>query len=160
MALSATHDLLTQTYWESTTLSAVLEAELRPHGGIDQRRIKAQGEAVKLKPQQALSLGMAFHELATNAMKYGALSTAEGSLTIAWSVEDPDAGSRQLLIHWREQGGPPVTKPKRRGFGTRLIDRSIVHELGGCVETDYASAGLECRIRIPLADSAGDGSWT
>ncbi|MEZ0169437.1 sensor histidine kinase [Microvirga sp. TS319] len=160
MALSATHDLLTRTYWESASLREVLEVELRPHGGIDHRRITVRGEPVKLRPQQALSLGMAFHELATNATKYGALSSPDGNLTIAWRVETPDAGSRRLLIDWREQGGPPVTKPKRQGFGTRLIDRSIAHELGGCVEANYAPTGLECRIGLPLADSSGDGSWT
>jgi PAS domain S-box-containing protein len=153
MALSATHDLLTQTYWESTSLGDVLEAELRPHGGVDRQRIKAEGEAVRLKPQQALSLGMAFHELATNATKYGALSAPQGRLSINWGVEAVDAGERQLVIHWREQGGPPVAKPKRQGFGTRLIDRSIVHELGGSIRADYASTGLECRIRIPLTAS-------
>jgi PAS domain S-box-containing protein len=153
MALSATHDLLTQTYWESTSLGDVLEAELRPHGGVDRQRIKAEGEAVRLKPQQALSLGMAFHELATNATKYGALSAPQGRLSINWGVEAAEAGERQLVIHWREQGGPPVAKPKRQGFGTRLIDRSIVHELGGSIRADYASDGLECRIRIPLTAS-------
>jgi len=151
MALSATHDLLTQTYWESTFLGDVIEAELRPHGGIDQLRIKAQGEAVKLKPQQALSLGMAFHELATNATKYGALSTPQGQLSIDWHVEKGSGDERQLVIHWREQGGPPVEKPKRQGFGTRLIERSIAHELGGSIETHYASTGLECLIRITLS---------
>ncbi len=152
MALSATHDLLTQSYWESTSLRDVLEAELRPHGGIDPQRIKAGGEAVRLKPQQALSLGMAFHELATNASKYGALSAPLGRLSIDWNVDTLGDGSRQLLIRWREQGGPPVTKPERRGFGTRLIDRSIVHELGGGIETNYASTGLECLMKIPLAE--------
>jgi len=152
MALSATHDLLTQTYWESTSLRDVLEAELRPHGGIDQQRIRARGEAVKLKPQQALSLGMAFHELATNATKYGALSAPQGHLSIEWNVEASGDGSRRLLIHWREQGGLPVAKPKHQGFGTRLIERSIAHELGGGIEANYASTGFECRITIPLAD--------
>ena len=156
MALSATHDLLTRTYWESTTLHDVLEAELRPHGGIDQLRIKARGKTVKLKPQQALSLGMAFHELATNATKYGALSAPPGHLMIDWNVETPGNGSGELLIRWREQGGPPVTTPKRRGFGTRLIDRSIAHELGGGLEMNYASSGFECLIRIPLAEPQGD----
>jgi len=111
---------------------------------------------VKLKPQQALSLGMAFHELATNATKYGALSAPPGHLLIDWNVETPGNGSGELLIRWREQGGPPVTTPKRRGFGTRLIDRSIAHELGGGLETNYASSGFECLIRIPLAEPQGD----
>ncbi|WP_165820037.1 sensor histidine kinase [Microvirga sp. KLBC 81] len=150
MALSATHDLLTQTYWESASLSEVIEAELRPHGGIDGLRIKARGDAVRLKPQQALSLGLAFHELATNATKYGALSSSQGQLSITWDLEADAAGKRQLLVHWHEQDGPPVAKPRRQGFGTRLIDRSIVHELGGAIEMDYASTGLECRMRVPL----------
>jgi two-component sensor histidine kinase len=150
MALSATHDLLTQTYWESTTLGDVLEAELRPHGGVDHQRIRAFGDVVKLKPQQALSLGLAFHELATNAIKYGSLSTAQGRLVIEWNVEAPETGDRQLALRWREQDGPPVARPTRRGFGTRLIERSIVHELGGAIEADYASSGLECLIKVPL----------
>lgn len=153
MALSATHDLLTQTCWESTSLSDVLEAELRPHGGIDQQRIKARGHDVRLKPQQALSLGLAFHELATNATKYGALSTPHGRLSIDWHRSDGENGEAQLTIHWREQAGPPVSEPRRRGFGTRLIDRSIAHELGGSVEMNYASAGFECLIRIPVSSS-------
>ncbi len=160
MALSATRDLLTRTYWESTTLHDVLQAELRPHGGIDQQRIKARGETVKLKPQQALSLGMAFHELATNATKYGALSAPPGHLSVDWNVESLGNGSSELLLRWREQGGPPVAKPERRGFGMRLIDRSIAHELGGGIEMNHASTGLECLIRIPLAKPQGDGSWT
>jgi len=153
MALSATHDLLTQTFWESTSLHEVLEAELRPHGGIDQQRIRARGEPVKLKPQQALSLGMAFHELATNATKYGALSSPQGHLSIDWSVEDSGNGARQLLIRWREEGGPSVDQPCHQGFGTRLIDRSIAHELGGASEASYHPTGLERLIRIPLASS-------
>jgi len=149
MALSATHDLLTQTCWESTTIDAVLEAELRPYGGVDQQRIRIQGPAVKLRPQQALSLGLAFHELATNAMKYGALSTPQGRLSIDWRVVDEG----DLVMTWRERDGPLVSKPGHRGFGTRLIDRSIVHELGGSVRMNFASAGLECEIRIPTTPS-------
>jgi two-component sensor histidine kinase len=82
MALSATHDVLTQRLWESATLDETLGAELKPHGGIDQQRIKASGASVQLRPQQALSLGMALHELATNAAKYGVLSSPQGSVDI------------------------------------------------------------------------------
>jgi PAS domain S-box-containing protein len=149
MALSATHDLLTQTYWESTSLNDVIEAELRPHGGVDHKRIRTQGSAVKLKPQQALSLGLAIHELATNAVKYGSLSMPQGELSIDWHMTE----GAELAIHWHEQGGPSVRKPERQGFGTRLIDRSIVHELGGFVEMSYAPSGVECLIRIPMANS-------
>jgi PAS domain S-box-containing protein len=150
MALSATHDVLTQRLWESATLDEILGAELKPHGGIDQQRIKAGGASVQLKPQQALSLGMALHELATNAAKYGALSSPQGSVEISWSVSQGEGGERQLEIRWRERDGPEVRAPERKGFGTRLIERSIVHELGGAIETNYAPTGVECQFRVPL----------
>ncbi len=150
MALSATHDVLTQRLWESATLDEILGAELKPHGGIDQQRIKAGGASVQLKPQQALSLGMALHELATNAAKYGALSSPQGSVEISWSVSQGEGGERQLEIRWRERDGPEVGAPERKGFGTRLIERSIVHELGGAIETNYAPTGVECQFRVPL----------
>lgn len=150
MALSATHNILTQKLWESASVGEILAAELEPYGGIDQQRIKANGDVVNLKPQQALSLGMAFHELATNAAKYGALSSAQGTITISWSISRTKAGERQLAVQWREQDGPAVRQPSRQGFGTRLIDRSIVHELGGSVEMNYAPTGLECSFQVPL----------
>jgi PAS domain S-box-containing protein len=151
MALSATHDVLTQKLWESATLDEVLIAELKPHGGIDQQRIKVKGASVQLKPQQALSLGMALHELATNAAKYGALSSPQGSVEISWSVSQGRDGGRELAIRWLEQGGPEVGPPERKGFGTRLIERSIVHELGGGIETKYAPTGVESLFRVPLS---------
>lgn len=150
MALSATHDILTQTMWQSALIGEVLAAELRPHGGIDGRRIVARGGAVQLRPQQALSLGMAFHELATNAAKYGALSSASGVVEVSWAVVDSNDGTRELVIRWFEQGGPEVATPERVGFGRRLIDRSVRHELGGDVAMDFAPQGLECTIRVPL----------
>ncbi len=151
MALSATHDILTQGLWESASLDEVLNAELKPYGGIDQQRIMAEGASVQLKPQQALSLGMALHELATNAAKYGALSSPQGTIRISWTVSPGGTSERQLAIRWREQGGPVVHPPEKKGFGTRLIDRSIAHELGGAIEMVYAPAGLECLIRVPLS---------
>jgi two-component sensor histidine kinase len=149
--LSATHNILTQKLWESAPVGEILAAELQPYGGIDQQRIQADGDVVQLKPQQALSLGMAFHELATNAAKYGALSSPQGSIKISWAVSQDEPEARQLAIRWREQGGPAVKEPGRQGFGTRLIDRSIVHELGGVVEMNFAPTGLECSFRVPLS---------
>ena len=150
MALSATHDILTQKLWESASIREILAAELQPYGGVDQQRIMANGEAVHLKPQQALSLGMAFHELATNAAKYGALSSPQGCVRISWDVAQDATGGPQLSVRWREQGGPVVEKPMRRGFGTRLIDRSIVHELGGVIDMNFVPTGVECSFRVPL----------
>lgn len=106
---------------------------------------------MQLKPQQALSLGMALHELATNAAKYGALSTPQGSVEITWSVSQGEDGGSQLAIRLQERDGPEVGAPERKGFGTRLIERSIVHELGGAIETSYAPTGVECQVRVPLS---------
>lgn len=159
MALSATHDILTQKLWESASIHEILAAELRPHGGIDQQRIRVEGEIVQLKPKQAVSLGMAFHELATNAVKYGALSTPKGCIRIQWSVEEQaEAGTRHLAIRWSEHGGPPVVPPQHQGFGTRLIDRSIGHELGGTAEIEFAPAGIECLLTVPLV-AEKEPSW-
>ena len=158
MALSATHDILTQTMWESALLGDVLSAELRPHGGADGRRIVVNGCAVRLKPQQALSLGMAFHELATNAAKYGALSNENGVVEVTWMVAGAKAGEQELMLHWQERGGPGVVAAGRLGFGLRLIDRSITHELGGSATFDFAPDGLDCRIRVPLNTVAGEHS--
>jgi PAS domain S-box-containing protein len=153
MALSATHDILTLKLWESASIGEILAAELQPYGGIDQNRIEARGDVVHLKPRQALSLGMALHELATNAAKYGALSSPHGRIRISWSVDQTQSTEPRLVIRWREEGGPAVKVPKRRGFGTRLIDRSIAHELGGDIEMKFAPTGLDCTFRVPMEET-------
>ncbi|WP_280948945.1 HWE histidine kinase domain-containing protein [Microvirga flocculans] len=155
LALSATHNILTQTLWESASIRDILEAELSPYGGggPEQERIRIEGEDVLLKPQQALSLGMAIHELSTNAAKHGALSTADGQTSISWHVEGAGQEGRQLVLRWSEQGGPSVDGPRSRGFGTRLIERSVVHELGGTMEVNFAPAGLEYLFKVPLTAS-------
>lgn len=152
MALSATHDILTRTLWEGAPLGDVIAAEFKPHGGVDGQRISAIGDPVELKPQQALSLGMAFHELATNSAKYGALSTPQGNIKVSWIVKNDEGdGDRKLALLWRESGGPDVLEPSREGFGTRLIQRSITQELGGAVEIAYHRNGIECAMQIPLS---------
>lgn len=153
MALSATHDVLTNKLWENASISEILAAELQPYGGIDQKRIQADGEAVHLRPQQALPLGMAFHELATNAAKYGALSAPQGCIRISWSLVRAEPGKQHLEVQWREEGGPEVRRPEHKGFGTRLINRSIVHELGGAIEMSFAPAGVACCFRVPLNEA-------
>jgi two-component sensor histidine kinase len=89
------------------------------------------------------------HELATNAAKYGALSAPGGKLAVTWAVNGAGE-ARRLKVHWREAGGPPVTPPSRRGFGSRLVERGITQELKGSVELDYAASGLRCLMEIPL----------
>lgn len=149
-ALSATHNILTQGLWESACMREILNAELKPFGGIDERRVCATGEPIRLTPRQALGFGMAFHELATNAVKYGSLSATQGSVAIAWrTAPDPD-GRPLLLVDWIERDGPAVTEPSRRGFGSKLIERSICAELDGALQMRFDPSGLNCSFSVPL----------
>lgn len=143
LALSQTHNALTDSQWAGAGLRPILVQELAPY---DPSRIVMDGPDVKLPARLALSLGMVFHELATNAAKYGALSNDTGRLLLTWRMPTPGA----LAFEWREDGGPPVAQPARRGFGSRLIERSIAGELRGEVEIDYAATGLACRFSVSL----------
>ncbi len=145
LALSHTHDLLTRSHWEGADLREILEHETEAHGAT---RVSLNGPRVALDPAAALSLGMIFHELATNAAKYGALSAEGGRIQIDWSVANQT--NRRLTLSWRELGGPPVVKPERRGFGGRLIERNVHHDLAGQVELSYATDGFVAEISIPL----------
>lgn len=144
VALSVTHDLLTARNWRNAPLREILLAELRPFGP---ERYDLAGPEIDLAPAQALALGMILHELATNAAKYGALSSPRGCVRISWSLDD----ALRLALDWREDGGPPVVSPTRRGFGSRLIERSLSGVLRGKARLDFAPAGLCCRIELPLA---------
>lgn len=145
MSLSHTHDLLTLSHWQGADLRAVLEHETDAHGPA---RIALHGPPVALEPAAALSLGMIFHELATNAAKYGALSAQDGRVCVDWTVANQ--ASRTLNVVWREAGGPPVETPTRRGFGSRLIERNVRHDLAGEVKLSYASDGFIAEFFIPL----------
>jgi PAS domain S-box-containing protein len=145
LALSHTHDLLTHSHWEGADLRAILQHETEAH---DVYRISLNGPPVALEPAAALSLGMIFHELATNAAKYGALSAPEGRVLVDWSVADQ---TRPVLhLGWREIDGPAVCAPQRKGFGSRLIERNVRHDLAGEVKLDYASNGFSAEFSIPL----------
>lgn len=146
MALSATHNLLTATNWMSADLREVAQLEFRPYGP---ERYRLEGPVVALSPAQALALGMLFHELATNAAKYGALACGDGRVEVVWRVRTPGDGA-DLQIDWKEHGGPPVIAPTRNGFGSRLIERSLQGQLGGEAALDYLPDGVRCRIRLPL----------
>ncbi|MFZ3004631.1 MAG: HWE histidine kinase domain-containing protein [Phenylobacterium sp.] len=146
MALSSTHDLLTASSWRGADLRDILSAEFRPHGV---ERYKLEGPDLGLSPARALALGLLFHELATNAAKYGALSSPEGCVKVRWSVEDFD-GHERLVIGWTEEKGPKVRPPARQGFGSRLIERSLKGELGGEATLEYLEDGLRCRVVLPL----------
>jgi two-component sensor histidine kinase len=145
-ALSSTHDALTSGEWETASLRELLERELRPYR---EDQVTLKGQDIEIGPRHALSFGMVFHELATNAVKYGALSAPSGKVDVNWRAEQVEDGEI-LVVEWRETAGPSVAAPGRRGFGSRLIAMSVEHTLGGTVQTTYAAAGLTCVLRVPL----------
>lgn len=147
-ALSATHDLLTQSDWGTTPIRAVVDAELAPYLQVDDTRVEIIGPQIELAPNDALSLGLAIHELATNAAKYGALSTGEGKVTVRWKTVDGD----RVRLEWSESGGPLVPTHPPRGFGTDLIEKIVAHELGSPVDLDYRPEGVHCMLTIPVRE--------
>lgn len=148
-AMARTHDALTRRSWTGAELRDLLEQELRPYGFA---RVALDGEAVELTPRMALTLGMVFHELATNAAKHGALSVPQGRVDVAWSATRPPDGAPAFLrLTWRESDGPTVPPRTRRGFGSRLIEGSVASELSGKVTLDLPPQGLSCELVVPLA---------
>ncbi len=149
-ALSSQHDLLTSDNWEGASLEGVVRRALRPWRDEGHIRFAAEGPAVHLDPKRALALGMGFHELATNAARYGALSNDTGCVHVRWTIA-PDGNSARL--RWEERGGPAVTAPQRRGFGLRLIEHGLARELSGVVRLDFPAEGLVCEWTMKLRDA-------
>ncbi|MET3665642.1 two-component sensor histidine kinase [Caulobacter sp. 1776] len=139
-ALASAHDLLTRRSWEAADLGELLTEALEPYG----EQVTLEGPPLPLAPNAAVALAMIFHELATNASKYGALSIETGRVAVTWSLD----GRTRLVIAWRERGGPLVSPPKRTGFGSRLIAASLKGELAGSSQFDYAPEGLSCVLTI------------
>jgi PAS domain S-box-containing protein len=147
MALSAAHDLLTAESWRGARITDVVASAMAPFETRNRPQIIHSGPPVWLAAHRALALGLALHELATNAAKYGALSVPDGRVTIRWSVS---GGELRLL--WIEDGGPPVVTPAHSGFGTRLLQRSLAHELHGDVAFTFAPEGVRCEIRCEVEE--------
>lgn len=158
LALSKAQSLLGRTSWDRVRLRDIISHILEPFGLCDLHRqpITAAGDDVWLQPKAALSLAMVVHELATNAVKHGALSTDPGHVSITWQME-PFLKESGMRLLWKESGGPPVTLPERKGFGSRLIERGLAQELNGKVRLIYDPAGVLCEIDMPLPE--GDG-WS
>lgn len=144
--LSQAHDLLTRQHWQGVLLGEIAALTLAPHQGAG--RVEIRGPGVMLSTGVAVSLHLAFHELATNAAKYGALSVAGGQVKVGWAVAE---GGKTLTLSWRESDGPPVAAPSRRGFGSRMIERGLAHELDGEVALEFDPAGVRCTVLIPLS---------
>lgn len=159
LALSKAHRLLGASNWDAVTVRDVLERILAPIGLHEARadRFTLEGGKVALTPQTALSLAMAFHELATNAVEHGALSAGRGRVDIGWRVAE-GAGGARMLLRWAESGGPPVASPGPRGFGLRLIEGGLAQDLDGDVHVAFEPAGLVCRIAMPLPPRPGSGA--
>ncbi|MGB3626019.1 MAG: PAS domain-containing protein, partial [Henriciella sp.] len=149
-ALARAHDQLLDTNWQSADLATLVRATLEAYdrdGAIDQ---VVDGPKTRLTPKQGLGLALILHELATNASKYGALSTADGKLRVTWDA--PDIGSdRQLRLLWTEFGGPPIADTSPKGFGTKLIERASAYELDGSAKLRFSPEGLTAEIIFPAA---------
>ena len=145
-ALSATHDLLTQSEWGTTPIRSVVEVELAPYSRNAEHEVVLDGPDVDLAPNDALSFGLAIHELATNAAKYGSLSVDGGRVEVLWAK----VNERLAKVEWTERGGPTVVKPERRGFGTELIEKIVAHELRHPVELVFDERGVCCTLLVPV----------
>ena len=149
LALSRAHDVLTRENWEGAHLSDIVAQAIAPYDPQGGGRFQVGGPDVRLLPRTALALAMAFQELATNAVKYGALSNPSGYVEIAWTTRKGDPSS-WLDLSWSERNGPPVEVPKRRGFGSRLIERNLARDLDGTVDIAFVSSGVTCTVNAPL----------
>jgi PAS domain S-box-containing protein len=147
--LGASHDLLVKRDWAGVPLADLIESQLAPFGGVDGRRVTASGPSVNLRPDVLQNLGLALHELATNASKYGALSRDTGSVSIEWSAGR--AGPEQrFIMTWTERGGPRVKAPTRKGFGHVIIEKSLAQVINGDVKLSFDAKGVTWTVDAPL----------
>jgi PAS domain S-box-containing protein len=150
-ALARGHDVLTQENWEGARLTDIVNQAFAPyqHRSAGSDAITTSGPDLRVPPSIALSLSMALHELCTNALKYGALKEPGGHVRIVWTVAVED-GAQRLRMRWEEHGGPPVTPPSQKGFGSRLIEDGLSRELDGAAHLNFETSGVVCTIDVPL----------
>lgn len=148
-ALAASHDLLTDQNWHGADFRALVCRQLSSFADAGDKRLTIAGANVTLTTEAAQSIGLALHELATNAVKYGALSVPEGRLTVSWTVDDPSQSPRLIHLNWVEHGGPVVTPPSRVGFGRTVIERLTASALDGKVSLEYPPEGVRWRLDAP-----------
>ena len=154
-ALSRAHDILTAQSWSAASTSEVVEGVVASLS-LPRERLRLAGAPVQLGPKPALQLTLALHELATNALKYGALTNGTGVIEMSWGVH-AEALGQVFRFDWTERGGPAVIPPTRRGFGSRLIERLTATEFGGEVDLAYAPDGVAWRLCAPYAGLAERG---
>jgi two-component sensor histidine kinase len=148
-ALAAAHSILTREHWTAADLREVIVSSA---GSQASDRINLDGPPVALSPSVAVTLSLALHELGTNASKYGALSNDTGRVEVVWALDGPRR--TRLKLRWEEIDGPPVAPPRRKGFGTRLLQRALSAELGGSARLEFAPAGVICELECEI----GNGS--
>lgn len=144
-ALAQTHTRLAEENWSGVSISTLAMDELRPYRAETGNNVRLSGPLVILRPNAGLTLGLGFHELATNAAKYGALSTTHGHVDVTWSVREG-----WVEVTWKERGGPTVYAPQRSGFGRLLIERGLVADLGGTVRLQFEPGGVVCVIGFAI----------
>jgi two-component system CheB/CheR fusion protein len=149
-ALTAAYALLSRDNWSPVPLREILMEELRPFLSGETVNVELTGPAILVQPRTALALGMAAHELTTNAVKFGALSSPDGTVDISWTVGE-NARGPELVLKWVERNGPPVTRPARRGFGMALIERAFAHDVDGEAEVKFLPQGVVATLRAPLS---------
>ncbi len=150
-SMSDAHGLLARQSWVGADIAEVVADGLMAHGGEHAECFEISGPPAWIDAQSALSLAMAFHELGTNAVKYGAMSVPEGRVAISWDIET-DADRTMLSLCWKESGGPPVVPPSRAGFGSRLVKEAFSHAGRDVARVDYQREGIEFHVRLDLAD--------
>jgi PAS domain S-box-containing protein len=143
-ALARLHDLLVQEEWRGASLHAVAHSQIAPFAGS---RVRTEGPEVRLRPDVAQTMCMVFHELATNASKYGALSNEKGDVAVSWGIID--AGEKRLFIQWQERSGPPVITPQRKGFGTVVVERMSLQVKDASASLKYPSSGVIWYLEAP-----------
>lgn len=151
--LSRAYQLISHNSWGEISLAELVAQQLAPHLSRPERGV-VRGGPVGLRPTTAVTLGLILHELATNSVKYGALSNDIGSVTVSWTATQ-EGEEGVLDLQWRERGGPPAPAPTRRGFGSQLIHGQVTHALGGKLEQDYAAEGYSARLRLPMHARSG-----
>jgi PAS domain S-box-containing protein len=149
MALSRAHDILTRQNWEGASLRSIAVEVLEPYRDRWADRFRIDGPDVWVRPASAVSIAMGLHELATNAVKYGALASDRGHVQVCWAIEE-EMGRERVRLTWTEHGGPPVKPPSSKGFGMRLIQRSLAADLGGETRLDFRPEGVVCTLTWAL----------
>ncbi|MCC6321340.1 MAG: MASE1 domain-containing protein [Phycisphaerales bacterium] len=151
-ALARVHALLANSLWRKTDLGTLITRTLLPHLTSDPSRIRVRGEPCEIPARAAGPLCMTLHELATNAIKHGALSVPDGEIVVEWIMRTSETGEPEVAISWAEHGGPPVREPQRTGFGVQLIRSEIAHDIRARVRLEFKPEGVWCELAVPLRE--------